>query len=162
VHSDFRIRGVDEFDREFLERMFVVAADWNPERVHGEQHWREDPMMEKYVGPWREGSDFGFLVDTAATDEPLGAIWMRYFEADDPGYGFVDDQTPEITLGVREGFRGQGIGRMLLQAAQEAAPGRLSLSVEDGNRAIQLYESVGFVPVGRVGNSRTMLWRPSA
>ena len=156
MHSDFRIRGVDEFDLEFLEQMFVVAADWNPERALGEAHWRSERMMEKYVGAWRDGSDFGFIVE--ADSEPLGAIWMRYFDAADPGYGFVDEQTPEITLGVREGFRGQGVGSALLLAAQEAAPARLSLSVEDGNRAIQLYESVGFVPVGRVGNSTTMLW----
>ncbi len=158
MHSGYRIRGIDEFDREFLEQMFVVAADWNPQRALGEDHWRAEGMMQKYVGPWREGSDFGFLVEGQA--EPLGAIWMRYFEAADPGYGFVDEQTPEITLGVREGFRGEGIGRLLLQAAQEAAPGRLSLSVEDGNRAVGLYQSVGFVPVGRVGNSTTMLWPP--
>jgi ribosomal protein S18 acetylase RimI-like enzyme len=158
VHSDFRLRGADAFDLGFLEQMFFVAADWNPANAHGEQHWRADPMLEKYVGAWREGSDFGFVVEAEATAEPIGAIWMRYFAAADPGYGFVDEQTPEITLGVREGFRGLGVGGALLLAAQEAAPAKLSLSVEDGNRAIHLYESAGFVPVGRVGNSTTMLW----
>lgn len=158
MHSDFRIRGVDEFDLEFLEQMFFVAADWNADNTRGEDHWRADPMLQKYVGAWRDGSDFGFLVEAKTTAEPIGAIWMRYFDAADPGYGFVDEHTPEITIGVREGFRGEGIGRVLLQAAQEAAPARLSLSVEDGNSAIQLYESVGFVPVGRVGNATTMLW----
>ena len=49
-----------------------------------------------------------------------------------------------------------------MQAAVDGAPGRLSLSVEDGNRAIRLYESFEFRPVGRVGNSTTMLWVPSA
>jgi len=162
VHSDFRIRGADEFDLEFLEQMFVVAADWNPQRALGEAHWRAERMLEKYVGAWRADSDFGFIVEAEATSDPIGAIWMRYFDAADPGYGFVDEQTPEITLGVRDGFRGQGVGGALLLAAQEAAPDRLSLSVEDGNRAIRLYESVGFVPVGRVGNSTTMLWSPDA
>lgn len=85
------------------------------------------------------------------------APWMRYFTAANPGYGFVDEQTPELSIGVREGFRGQGVGRALMGAAIEAAPDRLSLSVEDGNRAIHLYESFGFVPVGREGNSTTML-----
>ena len=161
MHSDFRIRGIDEFDLEFLEQMFVVAADWNPQRALGDAHWRSEGMLEKYVGAWRDGSDFGFIVEAEATSDPIGAIWMRYFDAVDPGYGFVDEQTPEITLGVRDGFRGQGVGSALLLAAQEAAPARLSLSVEDGNRAIHLYESAGFVPVGRLGNSTTMLWSPS-
>ncbi len=83
---------------------------------------------------------------------------MRYFTAAGPGFGFVDEQIPELSIGVHEGLRGQGVGRALMRAATEAAPDRLSLSVEDGNRAIHLYESLGFVPVGREGNSTTMLW----
>jgi len=82
---------------------------------------------------------------------------MRFFEQNDPGYGFVDEQTPELSIGVLDGFRGRGIGRMLMQAAMDAADGALSLSVEDGNGAIRLYKEFGFVPVGRVGGSTTML-----
>ena len=159
MHSDFRIRGADEFDLPFLAQVFVIAADWNPATAHGEDHWMSHPLLEKYLGSWREGSDFGFVVEAAA--EPIGAVWMRFFEQADESYGFVDAETPEITLGVRDGFRGEGVGRALLQAAQDAAPARLSLSVEDGNRAIRLYESMGFKPVGRVGNSTTMLWSPA-
>jgi ribosomal protein S18 acetylase RimI-like enzyme len=149
------IRPIASADVPFLELMFVAAADWNPARVKGESHWRADPTMEKYVGDWRD-SDFGFLAE--GDDGPVGAVWMRYFTAANPGYGFVDEQTPELSIGVHEGVRGQGVGRALMRAAIEAAPDRLSLSVEDGNRAIHLYESFGFVPVGREGNSTTMLW----
>lgn len=158
MHSDLRIRGADGFDLPFLEQVFVIAADWNPASATGAEHWMADPTLEKYLGSWRDGRDFGFVVEGEA--EPIGAVWMRYFEERDQSYGFVDEQTPELTLGVRAGFRGQGVGRVLLQAAQDAAPDRLSLSVEDGNRAIHLYESVGFVPVGRVGKATTMLWSP--
>lgn len=151
----FRLRPLESGDTPFLELMVVAAADWNPANAKGERHWRADPMMEKYVGVWRENSDFGFLVEDGG---PIGAVWMRYFTASNPGYGFVDEQTPELSIGVLEGFRGQGVGRALLQAAMEAAPDRLSLSVEDGNRAIHLYGSFGFKAVGREGNSTTMIW----
>lgn len=134
--------------------MFVVAADWNPATARGAEHWMTDPMLQKYVGAWRD-TDFGFVAEI--DDDPVGAVWMRYFSAANPGYGFVDEQTPELSIGVREGFRGHGVGRALMGAAIGAAADRLSLSVEDGNRAIQLYESFGFVPVGREGNSTTML-----
>ena len=150
------IRPVLASDQPFLEQMFFAAADWNPATAKGEEHWRADPMLQKYVGPWRENSDFGVVAE--GTAGPVGAVWMRYFTAADPGYGFVDEQTPELSIGVRESRRGQGVGRALMRAAIEAAPDRLSLSVEDGNRAIHLYESFGFVPVGREGNSTTMLW----
>ena len=160
MHADFLLRRAGGSDLPFLERVFVIAADWNPATAHGEDHWMSHPLLEKYLGSWREGSDFGFVVEAAA--EPIGAVWMRYFEQADESYGFVDAETPEITLGVREGFRGEGVGRALLQAAKDAAPARLSLSVEDGNRVIRLYESMGFVPVGRVGNATTMLWSPAS
>lgn len=154
-YPEFTIRGADESDLPFLEQMFFAAADWNPENAHGEEHWRADPMLEKYLGGWKRHNDFGFVVETDG--EPVGAVWLRYFEPADPGYGFVDEQTPELSIGVLDGFRGKGLGRMLMQAAVDAAPGAISLSVEDGNGATRLYEEFGFVPVGRVGGSATML-----
>lgn len=155
LHHEFSVRGADEYDLPFLEQMFFAAADWNPATAHGEQHWRADPMLAKYLGGWKRHNDFGFVVERER--EPIGAVWLRYFTADDPGYGFVDEHTPELSIGVVEAFRGTGIGRTLMQAAVDAAPGALSLSVEDGNRAIRLYEEFGFVAVGRVGNSTTMV-----
>ena len=155
AYPEFTIRGADEFDLLFLEQMFFAAADWNPATAHGEEYWRADPMFEKYVGGWKRHDDFGFVVE--AHGEPVGAVWMRFFDPADPGYGFVDEQTPELSIGVLDGFRGRGIGCMLMQAAVDAADSALSLSVEDGNGAIRLYEEFGFVPVGRVGGSATML-----
>lgn len=155
AYSRFTIRGADASDLPFLEQMFFAAADWNPANARGEEHWRADPMLDKYLGGWKRHDDFGFIVE--ADGEPAGAVWMRYFDAADPGYGFVEEQTPELTIGVAEDFRGRGVGRRLLQAAVDGAPGALSLSVEDGNHAIRLYEQFGFVAVGRVGNSTTMV-----
>lgn len=158
MNGDFRLRGADGVDLPFLEEVFVLAADWNPATAKGVDHWMADVTLRKYLGTWRDGSDFGFVAESGS--QPIGAVWMRYFTATDDSYGFVDERTPELTLGVREGYRGKGVGRALLQAAQRSAPGRLSLSVEDGNSAVRLYQSMGFEPVGRVGNSTTMLWSP--
>ena len=46
---------------------------------------------------------------------------MRELRADDPGFGFVDEATPELSIWVAEGERGQGIGGQLLDAAIRAA-----------------------------------------
>ena len=116
-----------------------------------------DELLEKYLGGWKRHNDVGFVVETEG--KPVGGVWLRYFGAADPGYGFVDEQTPELTIGVLKGYRGRGVGRMLMQAAVDAAVESLSLSVEDGNPAVHLYKELGFVAVGRVGNSTTMVWR---
>lgn len=157
--SQFTIREAEGSDLRFLERVFFAAADWNPANAHGEQHWRADPMLEKYLGGWKRETDLGFLVESGG--EPVGGVWARYLPEADQGYGFVDEQTPELTIGVLDGYRGRGVGRLLVRAAIDAAPAKLSLSVEDGNGAIRLYEEFGFVAVGRVGNSTTMVRHPN-
>ena len=47
---------------------------------------------------------------------PVGAAWLRAFRADAPGYGFVDEQTPEVTISIVPSRRGHGLGQELLDA----------------------------------------------
>lgn len=142
-------------DLPFLEEVFVIAMDWNPATAKGAEYWHTDATFQKYLGGFPRPTDFGLVADRGG--EQVGAIWTRYFTADDGSYGFVADDTPEISMGVVEGRRGEGIGRALLTALIAASNSDLSLSVEDGNPAEELYRKQGFVPVGRVGNSTTML-----
>lgn len=74
----------------------------------------------------------------------IGAGWAIFLPAEDAGYGFVDIRTPELSLWVHREERGHGLGRHLLrllksEARRRGVPG-LSLSVESGNFATQLYE----------------------
>jgi GNAT superfamily N-acetyltransferase len=83
---------------------------------------------------------------------------------DDRGYGYVAADVPELGMALVPAARGRGLGRRMLVVLVEAvrasgAPG-VSLSVEDGNdRARALYESLGFLPAGRVGGSDVLLLR---
>ena len=144
-------------DLPFIEEVFVITADWNPGHERGAEHWRADPTFQKYVGGFPRPTDVGFIAERGG--EQVGAIWSRYFTEDDPGYGFVDEQTPELGIGVVAGRRGEGIGRALMNAMLAASTTDLSLSVEDGNPAIELYRKSGFVAVGRFGDATTMLWK---
>ena len=143
-------------DLPFLEEVFVIAADWNPEAVKGAEFWHADPTFQKYLAGFPRDTDLGFIAEREGQD--VGAVWSRYFTAADPGYGFVAEDIPELSIGVVAGRRGEGIGRALLNAMLAASPVSLSLSVEDGNPAEELYRKSGFVPVGRVGNATTMLY----
>ncbi len=144
-------------DLPFLERVFVITADWDPADARGEDHWRADPTFAQYVGGFPRESDRGLIA--RLDGEPVGASWWRFFPAEQPGYGFVSADIAELGIGVVDGYRGRGIGRALLTGLQDVSPGVLSLSVEDGNPAIELYRSCGFVAVGRFGEATTMLWR---
>ena len=146
-------------DRPFLEQMLEVAFDWRgdaPAQVLSTLMQR--PETAHYVEGWPREGDVGFVADDG---DPIGAAWWRYLTHDDPGYGYVDDNTPEISMGVVASHRGQGVGTALLGALCNEARRRdmpaLSLSVEDGNRAAALYRRLGFESIGRVGNSDTMV-----
>ena len=91
----------------------------------------------------------------------IGAAWLRYLSADDPGYGFVADDVPELGIGVHPEYRGRGVGRRLLRAllaaAQQRGIARVSLSVERANPARGLYLAEGFRVVGGDHDADTML-----
>ena len=91
---------------------------------------------------------------------PVGAAWYRLFSADEPGYGFLDEATPEVSIAVDPAFRGRGVGTALLDALCERARGdglpALSLSVERDNPARRIYERRGFVEVEGTADACTM------
>ena len=102
--------------------------------------------ITRYVNGWgRRGDRCLIAIDDF---HPVGAAWYRLYTGREPGFGFVDEETPELTIGVVPARRGKGIGSSLLDALLERARGdefaRISLSVEKTNPAVHLYESRGF------------------
>jgi GNAT superfamily N-acetyltransferase len=93
-------------------------------------------------------------------EEAIGAAWYRLFSADAPGYGFVDERTPELSIAVARLHRRKGVGTALLRALVECARAEghasLSLSVAPHNRSRMLYQREGFGKVGENGGSWTM------
>jgi GNAT superfamily N-acetyltransferase len=60
---------------------------------------------------------------------------------------YVDERMPEVSIGVGEDARGQGIGEALLRSPIEEAERRgvgVCLNVRGSNPALRLYERVGF------------------
>ncbi len=152
-------------DTPALTAALLEAVNWDGQARFTVEQLLADPRLAHYVTDWPRPSDFG----TVATDdgagrggdgEVLGAGWCRLLDATDPGYGYLADDIPEVTIGVAPAHRGRGVGSALLAALIEQARARghraISLSVEDGNRARALYERVGFTAVGRNGGSDTM------
>lgn len=88
----------------------------------------------------------------------LDGVWAILALMGDRVAGFalarmIVDESELLLLGVRPAFRRMGIGRLLIQHTRQEASSRgatkLHLEVRDGNMAGELYESEGFLPVGR-------------
>ncbi len=134
-------------DAGFLAQMLVHAVNWDPARppmTHDAV--MAEPTLAHYVTGWPRPGDIGVVAERDGA--PVGAAWLRRFDADDPGYGFVADGVPELSIGVDPPHRGRGVGtalcRALLDEAAATGIARVSLSVEHANAARRLYERLGF------------------
>ena len=147
-------------DADLLTNLVVEAVNWTGETRMTREQVMAQPELSHYVAGWKRPTDFGVV---AMTDDgaPLGAIWWRYFPDDEPGYGFIARDIPELSMAVLPSGRGHGVGRTLLRAcidhARTAGCSALSLSVADGNDTARgLYARHHFRVVGRIGASSTM------
>ena len=140
------LRPVDQQDTRFLRDMLRHAY-----------HWRMgDPDLPvfRYVKSWGRRGDAGVV----AFEGPnaYGAAWYRLFPADAPGFGFVDEETPELAIAVVPSRRGKGTGSELLRALLDQARRdgfqALSLDVERDSPAVELYERHGFRTVRSDGD----------
>jgi GNAT superfamily N-acetyltransferase len=107
-----RLRVADAADGPFLIEMLIEAAYWRPDGPRGDaQAMLGDPELAHYVSGWPQPDDLGVIAEDGG---PVGAAWLRLFSPESPGFGFVDDRTPELSMGVRVDRRGRGIGSQLL------------------------------------------------
>ncbi len=133
--------------------------------LHHAYYWKERAPdsgpgpVALYVKAWGRRGDT--VVIAIGEGFPVGAAWYRLFTSKQPGYGFVDERTPELAIAVVPSARGKGVGSALLSAlvaqAREAGHEAISLSVDKHNAAaIRLYEEHGFERVGETVDSLTM------
>ena len=167
------IRRATDEDGSFLADMLVEAVNWSPEwKPRSRQRVLADSKTARYIAGWPRDTDLGVIAEAAglapatpadpppaelASDEPpaepppaasAGAAWLRFLPTAEPGYGFVAEDVPELTIGVAASWRNRGLGRALLRsiAAEARARGisQISLAVERKNHAQRLYLSEGY------------------
>lgn len=148
-------RGEEDFLREmFYDALYVrEGQDPYPLTVI------DLPELAKYTINWgKQPGDVAIVAEYKG--EPIGAIWGRIFRVPDIGYGFVDEQTPEISMAVKASYRGQGIGGQLIEHIinhyKTMGVKALSLSVDKENKAKHLYERKGFSFHSNEGTAITM------
>lgn len=142
------LRSLRRDETALLEQATLGNMNWCGERFTLDDV-RSRPEFVHYTRLEPERGDFG--VAACHDGEPVGVAWAMFLPATDPGYGFIDPKTPELSLWVDPSARGAGLGRALLRAAiartRERGIAQVSLSVEADNVARHLYLSEGFVAV---------------
>jgi ribosomal protein S18 acetylase RimI-like enzyme len=133
--------------------------------LHHAYYWKERKPdagpgpVQLYVKAWGRPGDTAMI---ALVDGfPVGAAWFRLFDAASPGYGFVNERTPELAVAVVPNARGKGVGSALLGSLLDRARAdgydAVSLSVDRHNEgAIALYEQYGFGQVEETVDSFTL------
>jgi ribosomal protein S18 acetylase RimI-like enzyme len=149
------IRPAGPQDVPFLRDMLRHAYYWRVDQVSASG----EPPVRRYVERWGRPGDTALI---AIQDfQRVGAAWYRLFKSDNPGYGFVDEETPELSIAIVPSKRGSGLGSDLLDAllARARADGyrAISLSVERESPAVGLYERHGFTRLREEDGAVTML-----
>ncbi|MBD2364311.1 GNAT family N-acetyltransferase [Anabaena minutissima FACHB-250] len=144
---DYAIRQLTQQDEPFLWEMLYEAAHMAEEGDLTVQDARNHPELARYVSNWGLKDDMGFVATLVSSQQSIGAVWLRLLAGENQGYGFVDEQTPELAIAVYPEYRNQGIGTELmthlLAAAQVVYPS-ISLSTRQSNPALHLYQKLGW------------------
>jgi ribosomal protein S18 acetylase RimI-like enzyme len=161
----YSIRQLSTSDQQFLWEILyqsLYVPEGSPAFPRDVIH---QPEIAKYVKAWGRAGDMGFVAIDAGNGEPIGAAWLRLLTGDERGYGYVDDETPELGMAVMPGYRGRGVGSDLLSHLLKSAGAvyrSVCLSVSVDNPAVRLYARAGFKRLYECGASLTMVKRLSA
>jgi ribosomal protein S18 acetylase RimI-like enzyme len=143
---DYSIRQLTKEDESFLWQMLYEAAHMDKEGNLSVQDAMTHPELKKYVENWGQKDDLG-VVAISHNYQPLGAAWVRLLIGKNKGYGYIDDQTPELAIAILPTYRNQGIGTQLLThlilSAKTIYPA-ISLSTRSSNPALNLYKRFGW------------------
>jgi len=131
-------------DVPFMRSMLTHAYNW-----HVNVFDTEVPIG-RYVDGWGRPGDTVLIAMDGG--HRVGAGWIRIFRETAPGYGFIDENTPELTVAVVPSRQGEGIGLQLLHGlldrARADAYRAVSVSIERNHPEVALYEGEGFERVG--------------
>jgi GNAT superfamily N-acetyltransferase len=107
---------------------------------------RQSPLIAAHLAGWLRPGDFGVVAEQDGI--AVGAAWARQFSLIEEPTFYAGERVPEISIGVVERVRGQGIGLALLRRVADMAVDLalvgLCLNVRTDNPAMRLYARFGY------------------
>jgi hypothetical protein len=86
------IRSLIPSDEAFLWKMLYYALYVPPGAKPLPKEIIYRPELARYVEGWQT-DDLGFVVVLESSLIPIGAVWIRLFNSQNPGYGYINDET---------------------------------------------------------------------
>jgi ribosomal protein S18 acetylase RimI-like enzyme len=149
------VRPATQADQEILRDVLYWAIFVPPNTPPLPRDVINHPDLSAYVDRFgTQTGDIGVIVESDG--QHIGAAWVRLMR----GYGFVDAETPELTIAVLPAYRNRGIGSGLLRelfALTDKTYPKISLSVQVANPAHRLYRRFGFAVVAEQDGTYTMV-----
>jgi ribosomal protein S18 acetylase RimI-like enzyme len=152
------IRRLRDDETELL-KVFLYEAVFVPEgEALPDRSIVELPELAVYYDGFGSGpADYCLVCEK--NGRVIGAVWTRIMD----DYGHVDDETPSLAISLYKEYRGQGIGtelmKRMLALLKEQGYSKVSLSVQKANRALRMYEALGFETVADKGEELIMARR---
>lgn len=162
TEKDTNIRAIRAAETHFLADMLYEAIFIPEGHEPLPREVINDPALSKYFENWgKDLHDVALVVEV--DNELVGAIWGRLLTGDSRGFGYVDEQTPELSMAVKSEWRNKGLGtELILEIAshyRKMGVEQLSLSVDKANAATHLYQRLGCEIVDETETSWTMTKR---
>lgn len=136
-----KIRAFEDADKLQLPRFLALAA--HEEDI---QIVLSNPDLARYIENFGRAGDCAVVAQN--NEQIIGIAWARLWAPDDHGFGWVDEQTPEMAIAVEADFWDQGVGARLIEALQSALRAKnatqMSLNVRANSPAVRLYQRLGF------------------
>lgn len=154
------IRELKENEYQFLSEMLFEAIYFPDKNQKLPKSIIFEPHISKYFENFGRYGDFAFVL--TRENDLVGAIWTRLFSEADKSYGFVEEETPELSMAVKEAWRNKGFGSRLIEKLFEKLKTsgfkKVSLSVDKRNRAaVNLYRKFGFEMLVEKGTAYKMI-----
>jgi len=151
--NNLKIRQIQQQEYPVLEDFLYNAIFLPPDAEPVPREIIFEPEIFIYIKDFGKESDCCVVAEELEIGDSqngkiVGAAWTRII----PGYGHIDDKTPELAISVLPEWRGKSIGTQMMNCLfyqlRKSGYKQTSLSVQKNNPAVRFYERLGYEITG--------------